>query len=219
MTNNIWKQIQNNHVWRGETWIKKTDLSDQIVWMEIKSVSNHLGEVDFYVATYKYYSTILSNPSDLYQLVVTDSLTGLFNRYYFLEHVSKQLAINEDKIQYIAFVDMDQFKQINDRFGHMFGDNILVNIARILKKVFSGHTIARYGGDEFVVYFTLETSLSDLHNLQIDFEKKISGYLTDEIKSMDVSASIGFAQYPKDGSNVQELISYADQRMYIKKKR
>lgn len=219
MLENIWKQLSTNHVWRGEAWISKLNTFNQIVWLEIKSVLNTLGEPEFYVATYKYYSENIKDPSKLYQLVITDTLTGLYNRYYFLEYVSKQLSLNIDKKQYIAFIDLDAFKLINDRYGHMFGDNVLVNIGRIMKKVFDGHIVARYGGDEFVVYFNLDTSLSRINELQNEFLRKLNDFLDENVRLIKVSASIGIAEYPKNGSKIDELISFADQRMYIKKKR
>ncbi|WP_053377358.1 sensor domain-containing diguanylate cyclase [Paenibacillus sp. FJAT-27812] len=142
---------------------------------------------------------------------VTDSLTGLYNRRY-LSHLCRS---SSDKQYSVMFIDIDDFKEVNDSYGHDFGDLLLLQIAARLKHgVRKTDILVRYGGDEFVICFH---HLMDSHD--IDF---VAGKIKDSIKepfsingkTIRISASIGISSTYGTGSSLKELISDADQAMY-----
>ena len=148
-----------------------------------------------------------------------DALTGLFNREYFELSSSNTLEKDSLASAAIVFIDIDDFKQVNDTLGHMFGDDILCCVAKRVLGVFR-HTdvVARYGGDEFVVFVNginrpeLEKRLKQLCDV-FRFPYR------NETVSYQISGSIGAAMFPEDGKNYEELLDHADCALYVAKER
>ena len=148
-----------------------------------------------------------------------DALTGLYNREYFEQSVTAMLKQGGLTTAAILFIDVDDFKRVNDTFGHMFGDGVLCYVAKQLLSVFR-HTdiIARYGGDEFVVFApSIEAGVLEdrLKRLCATFQYP---YRSDTVE-YKVSGSIGAAMYPRDGSDYQTLLDNADCALYEAKNR
>ncbi len=147
-----------------------------------------------------------------------DLLTRLPNRALLRDRLN--LAINqakrENEILAVMFLDLDRFKNINDSLGHIIGDELLQQVSNRLKGcIRAGDTLARFGGDEFTLM------LPKLHNGRDDAGKlasKINGALKQPFNvdghELYVSASIGIALYPQDGTNIDSLIKHADVAMY-----
>jgi len=147
---------------------------------------------------------------------IRDSLTGLYNRKFFYENTRKLLEIaKRDKRELaIIFIDLDNFKSVNDRYGHNRGDEVLKEVADILRHGFrNSDIIARIGGDEFVVAI--------LHAGNEENLKKIVNRTRTEIekKLPEISFSYGYVTYPLDGSSIEELVRIADERMYNEKRK
>jgi len=152
------------------------------------------------------------------RLALFDTLTGLPNRRLLLDRFGRDTATVDrarEKVA-LAMVDLDQFKVINDRFGHNFGDHVLVEAARRLNAhVRSVDTVSRYGGDEFVILFVGVESRDDvvvpLERIIDDFMRplELEGQRIDQ-----VGASIGVSFYPDDGSTFDDLVAKADSAMY-----
>ncbi len=156
----------------------------------------------------------------IYQLAMTDSLTGLANRTQFQKRINQsiKLANREGESLALMVLDLDLFKQVNDTFGHLVGDALLKAVADIFTK-FSRETdvIARLGGDEFAI---LVVHPENEDNAGISAQRiinevkkpmKIMG------KSVYVGVSIGIAIYPKDAENLDGLFKKADQALYYAK--
>jgi len=146
---------------------------------------------------------------------IRDSLTGLYNRKFFYENAQKLLEIakRDKRHLVIIFIDLDNFKTINDKYGHDRGDEVLKDVARILKRGFrNSDIIARLGGDEFVVAILLGGEEENI--------KKIINRTRGEIEKHlpEISFSYGYVKYPEDGANIQELVKIADERMYNNKR-
>lgn len=148
-----------------------------------------------------------------------DALTGLYNREHFEHTVQTQLEQKVYTSAAMLFIDVDDFKSVNDSFGHMFGDDVLCYVAKQVLGVFR-HTdvVARYGGDEFVVFApSIQRSILE------ERLKKLCGafrfpYRNDTIE-YKVSGSIGAAMYPQDGADYETLLEHADCALYEAKSR
>ena len=146
-----------------------------------------------------------------------DALTGLYNRSHF-ETVSTELLTGGTlSSSAILFVDIDDFKQVNDTLGHVIGDDVIRCIAKRILGTFR-HTdiVARYGGDEFVV-FVNEISRGELNKR---LQQLCDGFhfpYRNETVEYPISGSIGVAMFPEDGSNYLELLNHADAALYAAK--
>lgn len=142
-----------------------------------------------------------------------DPLTGLANRRLL---ISKMENLIKRNIEFsIIFIDLNQFKPINDTWGHQVGDELLQAVAhRLVEKLGATDTFARIGGDEFVML--IEGSAVDQRLINIEQSFLFPFQLKEN--SIKISTSLGVAQYPRDGSTTAELIQYADKKMYQKKR-
>ena len=146
-----------------------------------------------------------------------DELTGLPNRFQYNQHLAKSLAhVERNKSQLaVLFLDLDRFKNINDTFGHDEGDNVLRSVASRFKLCLrESDTIARVGGDEFILLVDQYASPRDLAD--IADKLLIAAALPFEIHGQEcqLSASIGIATFPTDGRDAQTLMKNADIAMY-----
>ena len=146
-----------------------------------------------------------------------DSLTGLPNRALFADRLQQALSYckRHQRALAVMLLDLDKFKPVNDRFGHALGDELLKQVARrLLGCVRTSDTVARIGGDEFVI---LLHQMDDINQARIVSEK-IQYALTQTFLigdfSIQIGCSIGTAFYPQDGNDPLDLTNIADQRMY-----
>lgn len=149
---------------------------------------------------------------------ITDSLTGIYNRRGMRREL--QSRIDKGKPFYLLFLDLDNFKFINDTIGHSTGDYILKTVAdRALSMENYGGFVARNGGDEFIMLIP-DDGHHDIEKIAKDFLGKVSERIwIEEIeKQQHVYASIGIARFPSDGRNMDEILNFADTAMYEAKR-
>jgi diguanylate cyclase (GGDEF)-like protein len=145
-----------------------------------------------------------------------DSLTSLPNRRLFIDHGRVLLATAERRQTSIAllFLDIDHFKEINDTFGHLVGDELLRQIAQRLKaRLRASDLLARLSGDEFVVLLQLQDAYTARHVADILIREIGREFLIKD-QRVSVSTSIGIAYYPADGTNLDELLDRSDHALY-----
>jgi len=144
-----------------------------------------------------------------------DPLTGVYNKEVTIKKIDKFISGHRIGQHMLMFVDFDDFKSINDNYGHLQGDKVLIYVINRIKEVFSeGEIIGRIGGDEFVVF------AGNLKNIEDGLEK--AALLKKELDTtfvcgnnyIPISASIGMALYPEDGLYYEQLIERADQALY-----
>ena len=147
-----------------------------------------------------------------------DSLTGLGNKALFDEQLKQSLqrASREGNRLGVLMIDLDQFKPVNDQYGHQVGDELLRQVAtRIVGETRSSDILARIGGDEFAAVLVKVNSPSDVTKIRDKMAHSIgySAYKIDDM-TIQVGASVGAAVFPDDGTNVSDLLRAADMRMY-----
>lgn len=148
------------------------------------------------------------------QMSLMDGLTGLGNKRSFdhsLEHL-----MQEGSSFGLCYIDINHFKKVNDRFGHNVGDALLKNVAKRIQKNTS-YSAYRIGGDEFVIL--IDEDVEEAWYQQ--FKENIDQAFARQVRCLDqklhITVSLGFARYPEDGQDVQQVIALADQRMYADK--
>jgi diguanylate cyclase (GGDEF)-like protein/PAS domain S-box-containing protein len=146
-----------------------------------------------------------------------DALTGISNRASLFAHLSKSIieATNQGFSIWVAFLDLDRFKQINDNFGHRVGDKLLIVVTeRLTHALRHNDMVGRFGGDEFVI--VLQGNPSE--KISSDLIERIMKSIREPIKidnnSLRVGCSIGIATYPTDGVTADDLLANADAAMY-----
>ncbi len=152
------------------------------------------------------------------QLAYSDSLTGLANRTRFLEELQEQLndSFDENRFGAVLFVNIDNFKSINDSFGHACGDDLLKEVGRRLSgKVAGPHVLARLGGDEFVILLKGEKLVEDYADRVIAV---FSQPFVECGQKFLLSASVGIARYPQNGVLPGDLLRCADTAMHAVKR-
>lgn len=149
-----------------------------------------------------------------------DSLTNLLNRAGLKEALTEILEQQNNNKIALLFIDLDNFKEINDRLGHDAGDKLLIEISNKLKENASNHyQIARFGGDEFILFMEYNHSFDELKNEIRDKILKLFNIpYTVNQHEFEITASIGVSIYPDNSNTRKELITYADIAMYKAKK-
>ena len=151
-----------------------------------------------------------------------DNLTGAMNRKYFTELLKTNIATYERTKQKLAvfFIDIDDFKKINDSLGHDFGDKILITVVSVIKSsIRKSDFIGRLGGDEFVLCINSIKSSEDALSIASKIKNNLVKIEVSKEEKNCLSVSIGIAIYPDDATGVLELFKYSDEAMYIAKKK
>jgi len=157
------------------------------------------------------------NQEMIEKLAYYDSLTGVANRLLLKDRIKKalqQAKRNENKLA-IMFLDLDHFKLINDTLGHEIGDKLLIHVSKLLENLIrESDTLARIGGDEFVILFPIVNSTNDVENIA----KKILSTLQEKHDidghKLFVTTSVGISMFPDNSKDVENLIKDADTAMY-----
>jgi len=159
------------------------------------------------------------------KLAYYDELTGLPNMRLFAEHMDYMLDLAKREAQYGAlfFIDLDNFKTLNDSRGHVAGDELLKQVADSLKQVFrAADTIARLGGDEFVILSghlvdSEDSVINQVHSLMLKLRHVLSEKFIVQGESYHLTASVGITTFPSMANSLEELMKQADTAMYCAK--
>ncbi|MEE4240611.1 MAG: EAL domain-containing protein [Desulfopila sp.] len=219
---NMWKNLTQNGHWSGEIWNRRKNGEAYPEILSISSIRNDQNEVSHYVAVFHDITEMKTKEEQIKHQAYHDALTGLPNRYLAKDRLTVSLANARRKETSVAvlFMDLDNFKRINDSLGHAAGDLLLQDVAsRLQKLVREGDTVARLGGDEFqiiAVGLTSEDQVVDLAG------RIIQGFVepfTIESHELFATISIGAAIFPQDGRDAETLTKSADTAMYQAKQR
>ena len=184
--------------------------------IKIKLLQNILEEV-----TKKYDYFILKQNQMIkytYEMATKDKLTGLYNRQFLEEYVQQAIdrMQRHQNVLILIFVDIDNFKYVNDTFGHDEGDIVLKEISKIFQDIFRKYdVVVRYGGDEFLIL--LEEKIYDEVSVKALLEQMVQR-VEESLSKFKISASYGCATAPKEAKDLKGLIAIADERMYSHKR-
>ena len=213
----MWEAIRSNGRWHGEIWNRRKDGTVYVELLSIDAVRDASGDVRNYIAIFTDISHIKEHQNELNRIAHYDALTGLPNRRLLddriemaMEHVDR----HHDLLA-VCFLDLDNFKEINDKHGHETGDRVLIQVANAIRSVLRGQdTVARIGGDEFVLLLTELESKEVLMEVIARVLEVVREPLELGGVEHSLSASVGIAVYPELNRSADELLRYADQAMY-----
>lgn len=216
----IWRQISKSGQWHGEIWGLRKSGEVFPQWLTISRISDNKGVVSHYVFVSNDISQHKRYEARLEHMAHHDALTGLPNRTLFEAELQTaiQRANRHGEVLGIMFVDLDNFKQINDTLGHAAGDKLLQTVAsRLTGCLRECDLVARQGGDEFTVLLDGVKSLQDIATVAEKFITELARPMEIAGEPLSVTASIGISSFPEHGRDAASLLRNADKAMYLAK--
>ncbi|MCD8554450.1 EAL domain-containing protein [Seleniivibrio sp.] len=213
----MWDSLIKKGNWSGEIWNRRKNGDAYPEWLSINAIRDELNNITHFVAVFHDISEVKQGEEKLKYQANHDTLTGLPNRQLFNDRLEMAIAYAKRHNQKIAviFIDLDNFKNVNDTLGHYVGDILLQKVAEILKScVRTEDTVARLGGDEFMLI--LQDILSESN--AVDTSRRILSEFAKPINitgnEFFINASLGITIYPDDGEDVLTMVKNADLAMY-----
>jgi diguanylate cyclase (GGDEF)-like protein/PAS domain S-box-containing protein len=217
---NMWYSLLENKEWSGELWNRRKNGEIYAELVTIGAVVDNQGKTQNYVALFSDITTMKQHQQELEHTAHYDALTQLPNRMLLADRLQQAMVRSKrnDTAVAVAYLDLDGFKLVNDTYGHDVGDELLVKLSSMMQGTLrEGDTLARIGGDEFIVV------LGDIERIidcKIVLDRLLDVAMSPvQIRDMtlQVSTSIGVTLYPQDGVDADLLLRHADQAMYIAK--
>lgn len=216
----ISNDIAHQGFWQGEIWIRRKHNEAFPAWLTINVIRNDKGEIQRHVVMGSDITNKVRSDELIWRQANYDFLTDLPNRYMFQDRLEQEIraSLRQSSSLALLFIDLDHFKDVNDSLGHPVGDQLLVKAAeRITRCVRDSDTVARMGGDEFIVMLPNLANTIDGGKVAEQIIDTLATPYTIGDETIYVQASIGIAFCPEDASEVDQLISNADQAMYASK--
>lgn len=212
----MWSDISNKGIWTGEIWDRKKSGTLYAASQSIIEVKDNDKKVINYIGISHDITESKENEKKIKQLAFYDFLTKLPNRRLFQQEVESFIKSSHfsDKKFAILFLDLDNFKWVNDSLGHHVGDKVLIHVSKLIDNILSEDTIlARLGGDEFIILAPYENllTISQLAHKVID---TVKNPITLDRVEVNVGWSIGISLFPENGSSYNHLLQNADTAMY-----
>ncbi len=202
---------------QGEAHLSTKDRRDLTVKHSVSTMRDATGRVKAIVAIFQDVTEQKLFEQRLHQLAHYDVLTNLPNRRTFAERIQHEidLAVRRNTMLAVVFIDIDHFKTINDSLGHATGDLVLQAVANRLRTCLRiGDTVARIGGDEFVVLLEGNSKRETFERVANKLAESLTESVTIDGREMYVAASMGISVFPQDGTDSETLLRNADTAMY-----
>ncbi len=214
----IWKDIRRYGKWEGEIWNKRKNGEIYPENLSINEVRNRSGRITHYVGSFSDITEIKAKEQHLQTLAHVDNLTGLASRWYFEERfnqVLSQASLNQQKLAFL-YIDLDNFKPVNDKHGHDVGDEVLKISAQRLSQSVRRHEdiVSRLGGDEFGVVLQDIKQANEVAHVAEKLIQNIAKRIAVTDVKITLSCSVGIAIYPDHGEDPDTLMKQADAAMY-----
>ncbi|KKO44197.1 diguanylate cyclase [Arsukibacterium ikkense] len=213
---NMWQAIASQGSWQGEIWNRRKDGTPYPEWLSVSQITDEHQLVSHYVALFSDISQYKEDEAQIKFLANYDPLTQLPNRSLLVDRTEQALMHAKRNSQPFAMLlmDLDRFKQINETLGHEMGDELLIQVAKRLRKLCRAEdTLCRLGGDEFVLVLPEADANSAAHLAERMLPLILQPYYLDD-HELNLSMSIGIAMYPEDGQKFHQLYKHADIAMY-----
>lgn len=214
---NMWKSVYETGRWQGQIWNRKKNGALYLEWLTLNLLRNTQGDIIQHIAIFSDISKQKHGEEAFRQHAFFDPLTNLGNRTLFYERLSqtiKQTRRNHSRSA-VLFIDLDHFKEVNDTFGHEIGDKILIQTADILLScVREIDTVARFGGDEFLILLTDITGKLTVADVAKKIIDKLCHPFQFDDQDIFLGASIGIAIIPDDNESEKGVIKNADMALY-----
>ncbi|MCL5796753.1 MAG: EAL domain-containing protein [Gammaproteobacteria bacterium] len=214
----MWQSLLNQGYWSGEIWNRRKDGSIIAELETISAVYDERGKLQNYIALYSDISAIKEHQHQLEHIAHYDYLTGKPNRVLLAKQLRTAMLDAKKNNQRIAvaYLDLDEFKSINDKYGHEIGDNLLIALANRLDATLTTHDIlARIGGDEFALVISNLPSLQECNSLFSKILSLASSPISVSELLLPVTVSLGVTFYPQENDvDADQLLRQADQAMY-----
>lgn len=214
---NMWRSLTTTGHWASEIWNRHKDGKAYPEWLSISAIRDLNGNTTHYVGIFHDISDIKRQEELIKYQAYHDALTGLPNRILLKSRIDKAIAHstrNRNRFG-VIFLDLDNFKNINDSLGHAIGDMLLKEAADRLRRIArTDDTVARLGGDEFII---LVEDIADEKPSVILSRRIIQAFREPfciKGNNLHVGASIGISMYPEDGEESDSLVKNADAAMY-----
>jgi diguanylate cyclase (GGDEF)-like protein/PAS domain S-box-containing protein len=214
---NLWKTILGGDSF-SEVFVNRR--KDGSLYYEEKTITplkDASGQITHFVATGRDITERMQSQVQLEYMAHHDALTDLPNRTLFLDRLKQALARARwhKRLAAVLFIDIDRFKNINDTLGHEVGDKLLQELSRrLLPCLRDGDTVARFGGDEFVILLDDLAAATDVRNLASKLLDHLRPPFQAGETTLHVTASIGISMFPADGEDSGSLLRHADIAMY-----
>ncbi|CCV64123.1 Diguanylate cyclase/phosphodiesterase [Alteracholeplasma palmae J233] len=209
----MWEKLDSGNSWEGTIWNKRKTGETFPLWLQIMPVRNNKNQISHYVAIYKDLSEFDSPNKSLLLALEKDPLTSISNRTNFIRAVTNLLETKKQKGT-ILFIDMDNFKEINDNYGHLIGDKVLLELSARLTQVYSNNLVARYGGDEFIVYLENVYEKDDVLDNLLKLHRITKEIVMIDTIEFQIDLSAGYATHDEQETDILRLIKEADASMY-----
>lgn len=217
----MWAELVQHHSWQGEIWNVRKDGVEFPCWLCITAVCDDAGVVTHYVATHTDITLRKAAEDEVKRLAFFDPLTNLPNRRLFSDRLHQAVTKAKRELGHMAliYIDLDKFKPVNDQHGHTAGDQLLQAVAHRLNAcVRESDTVARVGGDEFVVLLTRISQAPDAMQVAEKMQAALrTPFHLPTGQSLQISSSVGVALYPDHGLDEATLSHHADVAMYSAK--
>ena len=221
----MWKALNESGGWQGEIWNRRKSGEAFPEWLTISAVHDAKGRLTNYVASLTDISERKDAEEKIQHLAFYDPLTNLPNRRLMRQRLEQALVVCHREQHYAAliFLDLDDFKNVNDLYGHQVGDGMLCQVAERLRHALRERdTVARFGGDEFVVLLEgLEVNATEAATQVEHIGRKLLQTLREPYLIKDQvfssSASLGIVLFNDEQHTADELMQYADLSMYSAK--
>ncbi|SCZ61222.1 EAL domain-containing protein [Thiohalomonas denitrificans] len=216
----MWEHVEHHGQWQGELWGRRRNGQIFPALLNMGDVLDEQDRVINYVGIFRDITEIKQSQEQLERLANYDSLTRLPNRNLFYDRLKHGIdrARRVKKRVAILFVDLDNFKVINDTLGHDAGDDLLKKVAdRLGQSIRSEDTVARVGGDEFIILLEEVEDIASVAETARRINSSLFMPMHLHGETVDITGSIGISVYPDDGEEIEVLLKNADTAMYVAK--
>ncbi len=216
----LWQTILTGKPWHGEVINRRKDNSLYYEELRISPIINQTGNITHFLSTKHDITERKALQDKLKHISEHDNLTNLPNRILLNERLTQALILakRENNNLALIFLDLDKFKPVNDTFGHNTGDTLLKQVAeRIQHCLRESDTVARVGGDEFIVLLPKIKHKQDVSIVAEKIRHSLNKPFLCDTHTVNISSSMGIALYPEHGNNSLDLSKNADTAMYYSK--